>query len=74
MPGCVSGELSSLPLQEAALLLAVGVVLHGLSGCGHVGAHSLAESVGGKWLQELDTLTGSTEVRGREGGREGVNE
>ena len=31
----------------------MGVVLHGLSMCGHEQAHTLAESVGSKWLHQL---------------------
>lgn len=52
--------------------LSLGLLLHRLSACGHGDAHSLAESVGAKWLQECESLEGDTdqvrEGRGREGG------
>ena len=41
------------------LQLSLGFLLHCLSACGHESAHSLAESVGAKWLQECESCDSS---------------
>ena len=43
--------------------LSLGLVLHGLSACGHAQASSLAENVGAKWLQEVQCLADPDQVR-----------
>ena len=55
------------------LQLSLGLLLHYLSACGHGDAHSLAESVGAKWLQECASRD-TDQVRERERGGEGLVE
>lgn len=55
-------DLATKAVTAGVVQLSLGLLLHHLSACGHREAHALAESVGAKWLQELETPEDTDQV------------